>query len=156
MNTLFQQTTTVIPLWWAIPENYFFDIRKGRVMDNYQLIYITQGRGWFHVTPEKRVGLEWWIYAYHSTLYLAQLTIPIKKTGWQEYWIGIRGAHIDSRYESGFFSCRKVVHEIGLRESIVGFYKEAVALALEEKTGLSASVGRHCQFNFGLYVILRC
>lgn len=47
----------------------------------------------------------------------------------------IRGAHIDSRYESGFFSCRKVVHEIGLRESIVGFYKEAVALALEEKPG---------------------
>lgn len=40
------------------PENYFFDIRKGRVMDNYQLIYITQGRGWFHVTPEKRVALS--------------------------------------------------------------------------------------------------
>lgn len=116
------------------PENYFFDIRKGRVMDNYQLIYITQGRGWFHVTPEKRVALSGGSmliippYTWHSYY-------PDKKTGWQEYWIGIRGAHIDSRYESGFFSCRKVVHEIGLRESIVGFYKEAVALALEEKPG---------------------
>lgn len=116
------------------PENYFFDIRKGRVMDNYQLIYITQGRGWFHVTPEKRVALSGGSmliippYTWHSYY-------PDKKTGWQEYWIGIRGAHIDSRYESGFFSCQKIVHTIGLHESIVGFYKEAIALAMEEKPG---------------------
>lgn len=102
VNTLFQQTTTVIPLWWA-SRKLFFDIRKGRVMDNYQLIYITQGRGWFHVTPEKRVALSGGSmliippYTWHSYY-------PDKKTGWQEYWIGIRGAHIDSRYESGFFS----------------------------------------------------
>ena len=103
-------------------------------MDNYQLIYITQGRGWFHVTPEKRVALSGGSmliippYTWHSYY-------PDKKTGWQEYWIGIRGAHIDSRYESGFFSCQKIVHTIGLHELIVGFYKEAIALAMEEKPG---------------------
>lgn len=116
------------------PEGYFFDVDKGRVMDNYQLVYITQGRGWYYESPDKRVALNSGSmliippYTWHSYC-------PDKKTGWQEYWIGIRGPHIDSRYENGFFCRRKIIHEIGLHEQVIGYYKEAIEIALSEKSG---------------------
>ena len=30
------------------PADYYFNTRNGRVLDNYQLIYISKGRGWYH------------------------------------------------------------------------------------------------------------
>lgn len=103
-------------------------------MDNYQLIYISKGRGWYHESPEKRVEIKGGTmliippYTWHSYY-------PDKKSGWQEYWIGFRGAHIDSRYNNGFFVRNKVIHPIGFREHIIDRYKEALEIAFKEKTG---------------------
>ena len=40
------------------PADYYFNTRNGRVLDNYQLIYISKGRGWYHESPEKRVEIK--------------------------------------------------------------------------------------------------
>ena len=104
------------------------------MLDNYQLIYISKGRGWYHESPEKRVEIKGGTmliippYTWHSYY-------PDKKSGWQEYWIGFRGAHIDSRYNNGFFVRNKVIHPIGFREHIIDRYKEALEIAFKEKTG---------------------
>lgn len=116
------------------PSDYFFNVRKGRILDNYQLIYISQGRGWYHETPEKRVEIKSGSmliippYTWHSYY-------PDKKCGWQEYWIGFRGTHIDNRYNNGFFVRGKIIHTIGFREHIIDQYKEALEIAFKEKTG---------------------
>lgn len=116
------------------PADYYFNTRNGRVLDNYQLIYISKGRGWYHESPEKRVEIKGGTmliippYTWHSYY-------PDKKSGWQEYWIGFRGAHIDSRYNNGFFVRNKVIHPIGFREHIIDRYKEALEIAFKEKTG---------------------
>ena len=116
------------------PDDYFFNIRRGRVLDNYQLVYISQGRGWYHETPEKRVEIKGGCmltippYTWHSYY-------PDKKDGWQEYWIGFRGSHIDDRYNNGFFNRSKTIHKIGLREHVIDQYKEALEIAFKEKTG---------------------
>jgi len=61
------------------------------VLDNYQLIYISKGRGWYHESPEKRVEIKGGTmliippYTWHSYY-------PDKKSGWQEYWFP-RGAY---------------------------------------------------------------
>lgn len=60
---------------------------------------------------------------------------PDKKDGWQEYWIGFRGSHIDDRYNNGFFNRSKTIHKIGLREHVIDQYKEALEIAFKEKTG---------------------
>lgn len=116
------------------PADYYFNTRNGRILDNYQLIYISKGRGWYHESPEKRVEIKGGTmliippYTWHSYY-------PDKKSGWQEYWIGFRGAHIDSRYNNGFFVRNKVIHPIGFREHIIDRYKEALEIAFKEKTG---------------------
>lgn len=114
------------------PSNYDFDITKGRILDNYQLIYISRGKGWYHETVDKRVQInagDMLIippYRWHSYY-------PDKKTGWQEYWIGIRGPHINNRYDNGFFG-QKIIYGIGFHEQIIDLYKEAIGIALKEES----------------------
>lgn len=117
------------------PEEYYFSVRNGRILDNYQLIYISGGgRGWYHETPEKRVEIKGGSmliippYTWHSYY-------PDKKAGWHEYWIGLRGEHIDSRFRNGFFNRDKIIHRIGSREHIIALYQEAISIALKEEAG---------------------
>lgn len=116
------------------PDDYFFHTRKGRVLDSYQLIYISQGRGWYHETPEKKIEIKSGTmlvilpYTWHSYY-------PDKDSGWQEYWIGFRGQHIDDRYNNGFFSRNNIIRAVGFREHLIDLYKEALEIALREKAG---------------------
>ena len=39
---------------------------------------------------------------------------PDRETGWDEYWVGFRGIHIDKRVEKKFFTKEEPLHRIGL------------------------------------------
>ncbi len=117
------------------PARYLFTEQKGRVLHEYQLLYITEGQGWFNsASLPRRVRLsrgsifllfpgEWHTYA------------PDPETGWQEYWIGFNGAVIDSWTEKGFFTRENPVVQIGLRNDIVHLYNEAIQVAGDQKSG---------------------
>ena len=60
---------------------------------------------------------------------------PDKETGWDEYWVGFRGIHIDKRVEKRFFIKEEPLHKIGLSATIVGLYEDILKFALQEKSG---------------------
>ena len=117
------------------PDTYLFTPDIGRIINEYQLVYITNGCGWFlsqnmkkkqKVTAGTMILLfpgEWHSYA------------PDSSTGWSEYWIGFRGEHIDNRVKKGFFSKTEPLHNIGMSSSIVGLYEDIIRIAQEEKAG---------------------
>ena len=116
------------------PEHYAFKPQTGRILNEYQLVYITKGNGYFssQSCPKKRIKAgtmillfpgEW--HSYH----------PDIDTGWDEYWVGFRGPHIDKRVENGFFSCKEPLHHIGISSGIVSLYEEILRIAAEEKFG---------------------
>lgn len=116
------------------PTRYLFSTEKGRVLDEYQLLYITRGKGEFISSNAKRQGIkegnmfllfpgEWHNY------------MPEKSTGWDEYWIGFKGINIDNRVENGFFSINKPIFNVGMSEEIVQLYKQAIRIATEQKAG---------------------
>ena len=117
------------------PDTYLFTPEKGRIINEYQLVYITNGSGWFlsknfkkkqKVTAGTMILLfpgEWHSYA------------PESSTGWSEYWIGFRGEHIDNRVKKGFFSKADPLHNIGVNSSIIGLYEEIIRIAQKEKAG---------------------
>ena len=131
------------------PENYFFDIRKGRVMDNYQLIYITQGRGWFHVTPEKRVALSGGSmliippYTWHSYY-------PDPATGWDEYWLGFKGANIDHLASSSFFTPQHPVYNFGIHKLLINMYEDTLQIAAQERRGCQQILSGITQHMLGI------
>ena len=116
------------------PTRYLFSTENGRILEEYQLLFISNGSGKFMSSSQKERRVregnmfllfpgEW--HNYH----------PDKLTGWDEYWIGFRGANIDNRIAGEFFTKQKPVFEVGLDENIVRLYKEAIRVASEQKSG---------------------
>lgn len=117
------------------PESYFFAPEQGRVLNEYQLIYITQGGGWFLSESSKKrqkVRTGTMIMLFPGEWHSYQ---PDSETGWSEYWTGFRGQHIDNRVMKGFFTKSEPLFNIGLNAKIVDFYEEIIKIAREEKTG---------------------
>lgn len=116
------------------PTRYLFSPQNGRILEEYQLLYITHGRGTFvsQHCPEREVQAgnmfllfphEW--HNYH----------PDPATGWNEYWIGFSGESVDRRTGHEFFDKKRPIYEVGIRNELVGLYKQAIATATEQLPG---------------------
>ncbi len=116
------------------PNDYYFNKLKGRVLREYQMVYIVEGEGWFESAHCAKTVVkagtmlllfpgEWHNYA------------PCKETGWKEYWIGFRGRYIDERVQKGFFSPDRPIVFIGNDINIASFYTEVLREAQFEKKG---------------------
>lgn len=114
------------------PSNYFFNAAKGRILREYQFLYITEGEGIFESEATKPVKIEkgallmlfpglWHTYR------------PSEKTGWNEYYIGFEGPIIENIVEASFFTKENPVLEVGFHESLVNLFSRAIITAKEDK-----------------------
>lgn len=60
---------------------------------------------------------------------------PDDETGWDEYWVGFKGAYIDDRVANRFLVREQPLHNIGISSGIVSLYEEILQLASVEKAG---------------------
>lgn len=114
------------------PATYTFQPQSGRILNEYQLIYITEGRGFFESKSVKRqtIGAGTMILLFPGEWHSYY---PSKESGWHELWIGFKGQHIDNRVKAQFFTKDKAILPIGLSDTIVSLYKECILLAEEEQ-----------------------
>ena len=130
------------------PSRYVFTVESGRVLQEYQLIYITEGRGKFFCETLGRnrpiqIGSgmmfllfpgEW--HSYH----------PDRQTGWKEYWIGFNGHFVDNLITEHFFTKENPLFNVNIREDIVNLYNSAISAAVAQESGfqqyLAGIVGR--------------
>ena len=112
-------------------DGYYFNLDRGRELNEYQLLYLTEGEGVFHSTTVREAPLregdlwllfpgEW--HSYH----------PNPRKGWKSYWIGFKGRNMDDRVRAGFLSPQKPIYHVGFSDSIVSLYKQAYDAAVEE------------------------
>lgn len=101
------------------PESHIFDPGKGRVLKEYQLVYISRGEGYFESRSCRRQRIragtmillfpgEWHTYE------------PDRATGWFEHWVGFRGGSVDAQVANGFFSPRNPLFGLGFSQTIIG------------------------------------
>ena len=122
--------------WEAYPTKghaygYYFNIDKGRVLDEYQLLYQPEGEGVFesaHI-PETRIKPgdifllfpgEWHTYR------------PLSDKGWTSYLIGFKGKNIDDRVKAGFLSPDKPIYHVGFNNDIISIFEKAMKIADSE------------------------
>ena len=117
------------------PNGYFFNVDKGRVLNEYQLLYITNGNGVFTYGNAKQSCLITEGKMFFLMPGVWHSYKPIENTGWNEYWIGFKGDIIEKIVEKGFFINRAPVFSIGLNERIVDLYLKAIEIANEERAG---------------------
>ncbi|HER07391.1 MAG TPA: AraC family transcriptional regulator, partial [Bacteroides sp.] len=115
------------------PSGYYFTFEKGRVLDEYQVNYITEGEGLyenrqgrFRISPGSllitRPG-EWHRYR------------PKKSTGWVEHYVGFTGNMAHQVFARPWFTGYNAVVHIGPREEIIDTYYKIFNYVLEERPG---------------------
>jgi len=116
------------------PSRYLFSVNYGRVLNEYQLLFLTRGEGTFKSAHQEEIHVkegnmmllfpsEWHNYS------------PNKKIGWDEHWIGFSGVNIDNRVQNGFFSIQKPILNIGMNEEVLKLYEQALTVAKKQQTG---------------------
>ena len=112
-------------------DGYYFNLDKGRILNEYQLLYNPEGEGVFessHCPPTRLkagdmfllVPGEW--HTYH----------PDPSIGWKSRWIGFKGKNMDDRVRAGFLNPEKPIYHVGYSPDIETLYKRAYEAAIEE------------------------
>lgn len=111
---------------------YTFDWRKGRTLQEYQLLYISEGEGTLETRSAGRhtvkAGDMFLIFPSEWHTYR-----PNPETGWREHWIGFKGENIDNRVTAGFFSRKQPLYHIGTNDTIESLYREATDVAVAQR-----------------------
>lgn len=117
------------------PSGYYFNVEKGRILNEYQLLYITNGKGVFSFGVDKHSALISEGKMFFLMPGVWHTYQPLENSGWNEYWIGFKGNIIEKIVAEGFFLNRHPVFNIGLNERIVDLYQKAIEIANEERAG---------------------
>ncbi len=103
------------------PNSHQFSFQKSRRVMEYQIIYITSGKGYFElenkIKYEIKPGMIMLLFPGILHRYY-----PVQKTGWTEYYVGVNGPYLDTMVKEGFLSIDKPVLEIGVHENLVQLY----------------------------------
>lgn len=122
------------------PSEYYFDVTKGRVLNEYQLLYITDGNGIFTFGSSKQSR-----FITEGKMFFLMPGVwhtykPLENSGWNEYWIGFKGSIINRIINEGFFLNRAPVFNIGHNERIIDLYLKAIEIANEERAGFQQAL----------------
>ncbi|MBR5925695.1 MAG: AraC family transcriptional regulator [Bacteroidales bacterium] len=124
------------------PTRYLFSPGKGRILSEYQLLYITDGRGTFscdtlgrdrklNVSAGNMILLfpgEWHNYK------------PLEDTGWTEYWIGFNGPVMENMVKKGFFSRTKPLLDVSFHDELTEMYSRAIEIAENQQSGFQQAL----------------
>ncbi|HBT84874.1 MAG: AraC family transcriptional regulator [Fermentimonas sp.] len=115
------------------PKSYYFNPGKGRTLSEYQIVYISKGRGTFKSDSTKKTDI---VKGQAIILFPGQWHTykPLKETGWNEYYIGFEGDIIDKIVENGFITPSNQVLDVGVNEDLVNLFYTAIRVAKEDKT----------------------
>lgn len=116
------------------PSTYNFKGQGGRILEEYQIVYIAEGGGFFESQsiPRQRIegGTAILLFPGERHTYT-----PDDQLGWREYWIGFKGEVADKRVMAGFFSPKEALLNIGLSNTLIGLYRDAIRIAENEHIG---------------------
>lgn len=121
------------------PSRYWFHPEKGRVLPEYQLIYVTRGGGYFSNAQQQNT------YVAEGTMLLLfpgewHSYMPAADTGWDTYWLGFRGQVPDQLTHYDFFNSHTALHPVGFNEQLVDLFRQVITLATEERPGYQQAI----------------
>lgn len=116
------------------PSHHNFNWNTWRRLEEYQIIYITNGKGIFEseTHPQSVISAGTIIFLFPNERHRYK---PDKSTGWDEYWVGVKGLVMDNLLCSGFLRTETTCQFIGFNESVISLYNLIIEQSRLEKPG---------------------
>lgn len=116
------------------PSHHYFHWTVGRRLSEYQILYITRGKGVFEseMTGKKRIKAGDIFILFPNIWHRFK---PDYSTGWDEYWIGFNGDLIKHYRLKEFLNPENPVISIGISGEIAEGYLKVIDLIKGEKPG---------------------
>ena len=120
--------------WEKHPKPYTHNWSSGRILSEFQFVYIVEGSGIFR--------------SFHGEFPVAAGTIlvlvpgerywyvPDQDTGWTEYWMGFNGESAQRWLEKGFILRENNLFHVGYNRSIISLFNQAVELVEKKPAGM--------------------
>ncbi len=107
------------------PKGYAFRPSAGRRLQEYQIVYISAGQGWFRSKASGRLPIAagqviflfpgvWHSYA------------PVPETGWTEHWVGFDGDLARRVVRRGFFDPDRPVLRAGREDRLMALFTDVL------------------------------
>ena len=116
------------------PSHHNFNWKSWRRLEEYQVIYITNGQGIFESESfsQAKVKAGTLIILFPNEKHRYK---PDSNTGWDEYWVGIKGVIIDNLLSAGYLSPDNPCHYIGFNDGIISLYNLIIEKTKQERSG---------------------
>ncbi|WP_259065163.1 AraC family transcriptional regulator [Mucilaginibacter sp. X4EP1] len=106
------------------PSDYFFCWNKGRVLNEFQLVYIASGKGIFEADKVGQIPVE------AGTVFLLFPGIwhrykPVQE-GWEEYWVGFSGFFAEHLMQQGCFRYESPLMYVGLSSEFLNIFTQLI------------------------------
>ncbi len=103
------------------PQSYIFNWEAGRVLSEYQIIYISNGKGILEVKNAEPIMIE------GGTIFLLFPNIwhrfkPLLDTGWEEFWVGFNGHYVEYLMRQDCFNPQNPVLKVGFDNEILNIF----------------------------------
>jgi AraC-like DNA-binding protein len=116
------------------PATHTFTWNKGRILDDYYLIYISNGRGTFESSEtlsfEIRTGTCFFLFPGVWHRYK-----PDPHYGWEEYWVGFKGHYPENLMGQHFFDKTRPFIHTGLNEDLQRLFHKLLDLVKSSVPG---------------------
>jgi len=122
------------------PRDYAATVSTGRILMEFQAVYISAGRGWFEGADKIRHRIS----AGDLILLFPEIRhaySPDIETGWHEYWIGFAGNHALRLYENGLITPDNPIHHIGLNQDVMADFEQVIQLCRQQPPGFQVLLG---------------
>ena len=116
------------------PSHHYFHWSIGRRLSEYQVLYITKGKGVFEseITGYRKISAGDIFILFPNIWHRFK---PDYSTGWDEYWIEFDGELIKHYRDKEFLNQENSVITIGLQADIVENYLKIIKLVKDERPG---------------------
>ncbi len=116
------------------PSPYYYVWETGRVLDQFGLIYITEGQGEFQSAVTRRTVVD------AGTVFLLVPGVwhryrPCENTCWSYYWVHLSGGYLAQLVERQVLSPERAIFKTGLQDSLLRAYLSLVERARTQPPG---------------------
>ncbi len=115
------------------PSGYYFSWEEGRVLQEYQINYITNGSGIFETQLGRFLLKPGSLFVIYPGMW--HRFKPNIKTGWIENYVGFNGKTAASFLSHPLFSPAQPVFHLGIREELIDTYLKIFDLVEKEQPG---------------------